>query len=74
LEKSLGSGLGVEDVGGGKPGSAELGDPVAHLVEFFGGVSVRIHDNFAAVLFGETEMEIVQVGARGAGVVFDGYS
>ena len=64
--------MGVEDVGGGEPGAAELGDAVAHLVELFGGVGVGVDDDLAAVLFGEAEVEVVEVGAGGAGVVFDG--
>ena len=36
-EEGFGGGLGVEDVCFGEPGAAELGDAVAHLVEFFGG-------------------------------------
>ncbi len=66
--------MGVEDVGGGEPGAAELGDAVAHLVELFGGVGVGVDYDLAAVLFGEAEVEVVEVGAGGAGVVFDGYA
>jgi hypothetical protein len=56
LEEGFGGGFGVEDVGGGEPGAAELGDAVAHLVELFGGVGVGIDDDFAAVLFGQAEI------------------
>jgi hypothetical protein len=56
LEEGFGSGLSVEDVGGGEAGAAELGDSVAHLVELFGGVGVGVDDDFAAVLFGEAEI------------------
>lgn len=64
-EEGGGGGLGVEDVGCGEPGAAELGDAVAHLVEFFGGVGVGIDYDFAAVFFGQAEVEIVEVGAGG---------
>ena len=70
-QKGFGGGLGVEDICCGEPGATELGDAVAHLVEFFGGVGVGIDYDFAAVLFCEAEMEIVKVGAGGRGVVFD---
>ena len=74
FEEGFGGGLGVEDVGGGEPGAAELGDAVTHLVELFGGVGVGVDDDLAAVLFGEAEVEVVEVGAGGAGVVLDGYA
>jgi hypothetical protein len=74
FEQGFGGGFGVEDVGGGEPGAAELGNAVTHLVELFGGVSVGVDYDLAAVLFGDTEVEIVEVGAGGAGVVFDGYA
>ncbi len=57
--------MGVEDVSCGEPGAAELGDAVAHLVELFGGVGVGVDYDFAAVLFGEAEVEVVEVGAGG---------
>ena len=56
LEEGFGGGFGVEDVGGGESGAAELGDAVAHLVELFGGVGVGVDDDFAAVLFGQAEI------------------
>ncbi len=62
-EQGCGGGLGVEQVGVGESGAAELGDAVAHLVEFFGGVSVGVDRDPAAVLFGEAEVEIVEVGS-----------
>ncbi len=73
-EEGFGGGLGVEEVGWGEPGAAELGDAVAHLVELFGGVGVGVDDDLAAVLFGEAQIQVVEVGAGGRGVVFDGYS
>jgi len=74
LEEGFGGGFGVEDVGGGEPGSAELGDAVTHLVELFGGVGVGVDDDLAAVAFGEAEVEVVEIGAGGAGVVLYGYA
>ena len=74
MEEGFGGGFGVEDVGGGEPGSAERGDAVTHLVELFGGVGVGVDYDFAAVFFGEAEMEVVEVGAGGAGVVLDCYA
>src|ERR1700722_6074433 len=68
-EHGFGGRLGVEDVGGGEPGAAELGDAEANLIELFGGVGVGVDDNFAAVLSGEAEVEVVEVGAGGVGVV-----
>jgi hypothetical protein len=74
LEKGFGGGLRVEDVAGGEPGAPELGDAVADLVELFGGVGVGVDYDLAAVLFGEAEMQVVEVGAGGGGVVLDGYA
>ena len=74
LRRVFGGGFGVEDVGGGEPGAAKLGDAVTHLVELFGGVGVGVDDDFAAELFGEAEIQVVEVGAGGVGVVFDGYA
>ena len=37
-------------------------------------MGVGVDDDLAAELFGEAEIEIVEVGAGGVGVVFDGYS
>ena len=56
MQKVFGGGLGVEDVGRSEPGAAKLSDAVAHLVELFGGVSVSVDDDFAAILFGEAEI------------------
>lgn len=53
FEELFGGGLGIQDVGGGKPGSAKLGDAVAHLGQFFGGVGVRVDGDLAAMLPGE---------------------
>ena len=65
LQQRLGCGLGIEDVGGGKPGAAKLGDAITHLIEFFGGMSVCIHDDLAAILLGDTQVQIVQIRAGG---------
>jgi hypothetical protein len=59
LEEGFGGGPGVDDIGGGESGAAELGDAVAHLIEFFGGVGVGVDDYLAAVLFGEAEIQII---------------
>ena len=64
-EQSFGGGLGVEDVCFGEGGSAELGDAEFHLVELFGGVGVGVYYDFAVVLFGEAEVEVVEIGAGG---------
>ena len=56
---------GVEDVGGGEPGAAELGDAEAHLVELFGGVGVGVDDDLAAEFLGAAEVEVAEVGAGG---------
>ena len=56
----------------GEPGAAELGDAVGELVELFGGVGVGVDDEFAAVVFGEAEVGVGEVGAGGGAVVFDG--
>jgi len=58
-------GGGVEDVGGGEPGAAELGDAEAHLVELFGGVGVGGDDDLAAEFLGAAEVEVAEVGAGG---------
>ena len=65
-------GAGVEEVGGAEPGAAELHDAVVDLIELVGGMGVGVDDDLAAVFFGEAEVEVVEVGARGRGVVFDG--
>src|ERR1700733_10928679 len=74
FDQGFGGGFGVENVGGGEPGAAELGDAVTHLVEFLGGVGVGVDYDLAAVLLGDAEVEVVEIGAGGAGVVFDGYA
>ncbi len=74
FEESFGGGFGVEDVCGSEPGAAKLGDAVTNLVELFGGVGVGVDDDFAAVLFGDAEIQVVEVGAGRVGVVFDGYT
>ena len=73
-EEGFCGGLCVEDVLRGEPGAAELGDAVAHLVQFFGGMGVGVDYYFAAVLFGEAEMQVVEIGASGGCVVLDGYA
>lgn len=55
-EQGFGGRLGVEDVGCGEPGAAELGDAVAHLVQLFGGVGVGVYYDLAIVLFGEPQI------------------
>ena len=40
--------------------------PIVDLVELVGGVGVGVDDDLAAVLFGEAEVEVVEVGAGGA--------
>jgi hypothetical protein len=56
FQECFGGRFGVDDVGGGEPGAAELGDAVTHLVELFGGVGVGVDYDFAAVLFGDSEI------------------
>ena len=43
-----------------------------HVVEFFGGVGVGVHDDFAAEGFGEAHVGVGEVGAGGGGVVLYG--
>ena len=70
--KASAVGRGVEDVGGGEPGAAELRGAPAQVVEIFDGVGVGVDDDAAAELSGQAEMEVVEIGAGGGGVVLDG--